>query len=363
MSYHKLHAPNTDPTPIIDAYRAVYASQMLTASVAHLGVFETLAAKPLTAGEFRTALGLEERPFVVLATMLRALGLLTVDASDCFDLTETSREHLVPGGRVDISGYIGLEADSPGVVDLVERLRTNRPAGTEDEGAAYIYQEGEASPMDREESARFLTLALAGRAKNVAPILAANHPLNHAKTLLDVGGGTGIYSIAYLEANPDLRAIVWDRPEVLKIAAELAEEHGVSDRIELKPGDMFADPVPTGADVILLSNILHDWDVPECRTLVNRLLAGPPARRLAPDPRRLPRRRPRRPARRRPLLGRPLPMTEGRAYSAGEYRGMAPEAGLTPGEVVPTLVHCGVLPATREGSDRQLVWPSGRGIG
>ena len=45
----KLHTPRTDPTPIIDAYRGVYASQMLTACVAHLDVFGRLAEKPLLA--------------------------------------------------------------------------------------------------------------------------------------------------------------------------------------------------------------------------------------------------------------------------------------------------------------------------
>ena len=40
-----------------------------------------------------------------------------------------------------------------------------------------------------------------------------------------------------------------------------------ADRLECRAGDMFADPVPP-ADVVLLSNMLHDWDVPECRALV-----------------------------------------------------------------------------------------------
>ncbi|WP_395845621.1 hypothetical protein [Cystobacter fuscus] len=44
-----------------------------------------------------------------------------------------------------------------------------------------------------------------------------------------------------------------------------------------------------------------------------------------------------------------LTLTEGRAYSAAEYRAWMREAGLEPGEVVPTLVHCGVLPARKPG--------------
>ena len=59
---------------------------------------------------------------------------------------------------------------------------------------------------------------------------------------------------------------MFDRPEVLKVAAEMAAEYGVADRVELVPGDMFVDPLPTGVDLVLLSNILHDWDVPECET-------------------------------------------------------------------------------------------------
>jgi SAM-dependent methyltransferase len=169
-------------------------------------------------------------------------------------------------------------------------------------------------------------------------------PLGDAKLLLDVGGGTGIYAIACVQQNPNLRAVVWDRPEVLKVARELVEAYGVADRVELAPGDMFADPLPAGVDVVLLSNILHDWDVPECRVLLKRCGdALPPGGRvlihdvfLDDD------------------LGGPLPvalystalftLTEGRAYSAAEYRGWLREAGLTPADqVVPTLVHCGVL--------------------
>ncbi len=115
-----------------------------------------------------------------------------------------------------------------------------------------------------------MTLALAGRAKNVAPRWPRCTRSTTPGVLLDVGGGTGIYSIAWLLRHPELRAIVWDRPEVLKVAREMAEQYGVADRLELLAGDMFRDPVPEGADVVLFSNVLHDWDVADCWTLVSR---------------------------------------------------------------------------------------------
>src|SRR6202022_3711503 len=95
-----------------------------------------------------------------------------------------------------------------------------------------------------------------------------------ARLLVDVGGGTGIYSIAFLQANPDLRAVVLDRPEGLKVAQEMAMAYGVADRLQAHPADMFRDSLPIDADVALLSNILHDWDVAECRTLIARCAAS-----------------------------------------------------------------------------------------
>jgi SAM-dependent methyltransferase len=341
--------PRFDPTPVFEYFRGSYATELLTAAVAHFRVFARLAAGPRPAAELRQELGLAERPAAVLLTALRAMGLLVQDAQGRLDLSELAREHLVPGGPFDVSGYVALVADSPGVREMVERLRTNRPAVGKPErpGAAFIYREGIESAMEHEAAARELTLALAGRALNVAPVLAERVPLGDARRLLDVGGGTGIYSVAWLQRHPGLRAVVWDRPEVLKVTRELGEKYGVGERLECRPGDMFADPVPADCDVMLLSNVLHDWDAPECRALLGRCAAAlPPGGRLLIHDVFL-----------HDALDGPLPvalysaalfsLTEGRAYSGAEYRAWLAEAGLTAGEIVPTLVHCGVLPGHR----------------
>jgi predicted O-methyltransferase YrrM len=348
VNAHQLTAPPLDPTPLFDLFRGNHGTELLTAAVAHFRVFERLARGPVPAEGLRNDLGLAERPFAVLLTALRAFGLVTEAAPGSLELSELAREHLLPGSPFDVSDYIGLAADSPGVLAMVERLRTNRPAGHRpDEGAAFIYREGLESAMEKEAAARRLTLALAGRSRNIAPILAERVPLSRARLLLDVGGGTGLYSVACLQKNPHLRAVVWDRPEVLKVAAEMAAHYGVADRLECRPGDMFRDALPARADVVLLSNVLHDWDVPECRALVRRCAADlPPGGLLLIHDVFL-----------NDALDGPLPvalysaalfcLTEGRAYSAAEYRAWLVEAGLTPGAVTPTLIHCGVLPGAR----------------
>lgn len=340
--------PRTDPTPIFELFRGSYGTELLTAAVAHFGVFRRLAESPLGEDELGAALGLAARPRVVLLTALRAMGLLQTNAEGALEPTELAREHLLSGASFDVGDYIGLAAGSPGVLEMVERLRTNRPAGSDaEQGAAFIYRDGIESAMEQEASARHFTLALAGRAKNVAPVLAERISLEGVDRLLDVGGGTGIYSIALLQRHPRLQAVVFDRPEVLKVAVEMAAAYGVADRLQCTAGDMFTDPLPTDCQAALLSNVLHDWDVPECEKLVERCADVLPStgRLLIHD------------VFLNDALDGPLPialysaalftLTEGRAYSAAEYAAMLTAAGLTPGGITPTLIHCGVLTATK----------------
>lgn len=343
MAHQDLKIPGTDPSAIFEAYRGVYATALLTAAVDEFDLFGKLMNAPLVEGEIARELELSARATNVLLVALRAMKLLANDGRGRVGLTELSREHLA-GGEFDVSDYVGQAADTPAVREMVRRLRTNKPVGhePEEQGVGWNYKEGTRSAMDQEAGARKLTLALAGRARNVAPVLAERVQLGEAKVLLDAGGGTGIYSIACLKRYAALRAIVWDRPQVLKVAREMGEAAGVMERLELREGDMFADAAPA-CDVILLSNILHDWDVPECRRLVGKLAAALPegGRLLIHD------------AFLDDTMDGPLNValysanlfcvTEGRCYSAAECVVWLEEAGLTARKVVPTLADCGVL--------------------
>ncbi len=232
---------------------------------------------------------------------------------------------------------------------MVKLLRSNRPLGSDnDDGVAFIYREGKRSAMESEELARHFTLSLCGRAKNVAPYLAKVVPMGGVTTLLDVGGGTGLYSYSLLQANPTLRAVIVELPEVVRIAEDFAREKGMLDRVEIIEGDMFRiDDLPT-AQMVLFSNILHDWDEPECRELTARYAAKLPSggRMLIHD------------VFLNDTMDGPLPIalysaalfsvTEGRAYSGAEYRAMLSAAGLiADGPMMGTLVHCAVLTGTK----------------
>ncbi len=349
MPRSALQLPDTDPTPIFEFFRGSYGSEILTAAIAHFDIFGRLDRMPLSFEALSKALNLEPRPATVLVTALRAMNLLS-ESNGTLSPTELAREHLVPGGYFDVGHYVGLAAQSPGVKSMVQLLKSNQPLGSDGSGSgtAFIYRDGMESAMEAEQSARHLTLALAGRAKNVAPALAQSALMPEHGHLLDIGGGTGIYSYALLEKHPSLKATIFDRPEVLKVADQMAGDYDMRDRVELVAGDMFTDDFPSNVDAILLSNILHDWDIPECQQLiarcVNALASG--GRILIHD------------VFLNDELDGPLPialysaalfsLTEGRAYSAKEYQAWLHDAGLSTEPVVPTGAHCGVPSGTKK---------------
>jgi hypothetical protein len=85
---------------------------------------------------------------------------------------------------------------------------------------------------------------------------------------VDVGGATGSLLSLLQEANPTLRGIVFDRPNIVADAVAEIARKGLSDRTEVIGGDFF-ESVPS-ADLYLLKFILHDWDDDRCITILNR---------------------------------------------------------------------------------------------
>jgi SAM-dependent methyltransferase len=95
--------------------------------------------------------------------------------------------------------------------------------------------------------------------------------------MLDVGGGSGAYSIAFARASATLRAEILDLPAVLPIAEGHIAEAGLAGRVTTRVGDLRADDLGAGYDLVLLSSICHMLGPDENRDLLSRA-----ARALAP---------------------------------------------------------------------------------
>jgi len=77
------------------------------------------------------------------------------------------------------------------------------------------------------------------------------------KRLLDIGGGLGTYTIAFLKKNPYMTGVIFDMENVIPMTRETIQKEGLGDRVELVAGDFYKDELPTGCDLALLSAIIH----------------------------------------------------------------------------------------------------------
>jgi len=90
-----------------------------------------------------------------------------------------------------------------------------------------------------------------------APLVVRTVGAEAARRMLDVGGGSGAYSIAFVQANPALRAEILDLPGVGSIARSHIERAGVADRVTVRAGDLRSDRLGEGYDLVFISAICH----------------------------------------------------------------------------------------------------------
>jgi SAM-dependent methyltransferase len=123
--------------------------------------------------------------------------------------------------------------------------------------------------------------SMARRAALQAAAIRAARDLTTARLVVDVGGGQGAMLADLLERQPSLRGIVADRPEVAAAAAAALAARGLGERARAEPADFFL-AVPSGGDIYVLSNVLHDWDDAEAISILRsvRQAMGPAAQLL-----------------------------------------------------------------------------------
>lgn len=119
----------------------------------------------------------------------------------------------------------------------------------------------EGSAVVPQQNGPFATAAYVAATHRIAaaaaPDLVASLGLERLERVLDVGAGSGAYSVALLRAFPVARAELFDLPSVTHHAARYVREAGMEQRITLRPGDFNVDPLGHGFDLVLLSYVMH----------------------------------------------------------------------------------------------------------
>jgi hypothetical protein len=222
-------------------------------------VAATLGLADLMAGGARHVDELAERTGTdadALRRLLRHLtchGMFAEPSPGRFAINEAAdllRSDHPSGMRVwlDLDGFGGrMDLAFTGLMDTV---RTGRPAWEAVFGAPFW----EHLAADPALAASFD----AAMADSTRSMTATGYDWSGVCHVVDVGGGTGALLAEVLSDNPGVRGTLVDLPETVARGRRFLAERGLDGRCEFS-GQSFFDPLPAGADVYLLSNVLHDW--------------------------------------------------------------------------------------------------------
>ena len=118
------------------------------------------------------------------------------------------------------------------------------------------------------EDERDFAAAMTALSKQDVQAVLAVYDFSSCKSVVDIGGGEGIFLAGLLRAYPSMRGIVFDRPEVAERATRFLRTQGLADRGKAVGGD-FLDRVPYGGDLYAIKNVLLDWDNDQAIKILN----------------------------------------------------------------------------------------------
>ncbi|HTW89759.1 MAG TPA: methyltransferase [Candidatus Binataceae bacterium] len=256
-----LKEPRTDEARVWEIILPLWSNAAIL--VAHdLKLYEYLGGQPRTVTEICDSLGIKQRPASALLSISAALGIVKSD-QDRFSLTDFGEDYFVSSSPTYFGGIFDLTAMNSNVWSFEgvrKAVLTNSPQAY---GGADIFDYREIPA----EQARNFTRAMHSQGMASALKWPGVLDLSKQKTMLDVGGGSGAFSVTAVIRWPNLNAIVFDLEPVCEVALEVATKYELTDRISSYAGDLWSDPYPN-ADLHFYSNVFHDWPPERCRFLL-----------------------------------------------------------------------------------------------
>ncbi len=251
------------PTPenILKIGTGFWASKILLSAV-KFEIFTTLAeTKSMSANDIKTHLGLKctDRNVYDYLDALTTFGFLNREG-----LLETAKysNHNDTDFFLDRNKptYIGgiLEMMNNRLYgfwgNLEEDLLTGLPQNEAKSGGNLF----EALYSDADRLKEFIH-AMSGIQMGNFMAFSQAFDFSKSKTLVDVGGSGALLSLMVAKHQTHMTCVSWDLPEVAPIANENIQKFQLQDKVKTANGDFFKDPLPK-ADIVVMGNILHDWD-------------------------------------------------------------------------------------------------------
>lgn len=239
-----------------------YAVTLILEAALKNKVFDTLEAGPKTVSDVAAASGASERGLRSIMDALVGVDLLKKNG-DKYELTPESATFLVSTKPTFMGGMAAHTSEQlmRPWMQLNEVVKTGKPASSvnrEDGGEAFFQQ-----------------LVSNIFSMSYAPATALAKHLNFGESgppvrVLDLGAGSGVWSIALAQSSPRVKVTAVDWPGVLPITQKHADRFGVGDRYTMVPGDLGTVDFGSGHNVITIGHILHSEGVARSKKLLKK---------------------------------------------------------------------------------------------
>jgi C-methyltransferase len=251
------------PHEIIWTLTNAFVSSRCLHVIAALGVADEIGDDPVPTTELAARCGANADALGRMLRLLAAHGIFEADG-DGFRHTPASRllcsDH--PASMRAAAAMMDLPVFTAAYARLEHALRTGSPAvETVEAKGVWAYLQ------DHPDEARTFGHAMTAKAAaDIAAIVAA-YDFSRFATIADIGGGRGHLLRAILDAAPNARGVLFDRPQVIT-----AGDFG-HDRLTSQAGDFFVGPLPA-ADAYVLMDVIHDWPDAECVAILRAIRAA-----------------------------------------------------------------------------------------
>jgi hypothetical protein len=239
-----------------------YQVPCMLAAAADLDLFEKLAPVPRTAVEVAAAAGCDLRAVTILLDALAAVGLI-VKQDEQYSISSELAPFLCEAFPQSIMGMLRHQANC---LRRWSRLPWTVHSGKPDYPGPSIRGEDA-------DTASFIE-AMHVVARGIADKLVQEIHPGGVRCVLDLGGASGSWTLAWLKAEPESRAIIFDLPHVIPMARERFSTSPFADRVELRAGNFYTDDLPKGADLAWVSAIIHQNSPDQNLALYRRIAAA-----------------------------------------------------------------------------------------
>lgn len=249
-------ADDGGPPPSIMTLISGFMPARLVFLAAELGIADLIAKGTTTAEGLARHTGMHAPSFKRMLRALCAYGVFEETTPGVFALCPMGNQLRsdVPGSLRNFARFFPDQRSWKCLGEIEHTIKT----GETGMSRAFGIDSFEWLGQHPKEAAIF-NAAMADNTNLVARSATAAYDFSASRVIMDVGGGNGTFLAAILRSAPAASGMLFDLPAGVREADSILRNAGVVSRCKVIPGDFFQS-VPAGADLIILKNVIHDWD-------------------------------------------------------------------------------------------------------